>query len=195
MAGWRVTIADPLPARCVVILYPHTSNWDFVVGLAAKWAAGLDAGRDGLCFAGKESLFRGPWSGFFRAIGGFPVERDGGHGFVSEMVARFSAAEQLRFALSPEGTRARRDHVRSSFYHVAAAARVPILLGAFDFARKRLIAEELIHPTGDVATDLRTISEYYRAAGAHGLRPHRASPWRFRSEAATPQNSSSSPYS
>ena len=191
--GWSVEIVDPLPAKCVVIMYPHTSNWDFVVGLAAKWAAGLDARRDALCFAGKESLFRWPWGAFFRAIGGFPVDRGGGRGFVTAMAGRFASAETLRFVLSPEGTRSARDHVRSSFYYVALAAQVPILLGVFDFARRRIVVNEAFRPTGEVAADLAAIDAYYRRAGASGEKPGRANPWRFRT--AEDQTSSSSPYS
>jgi 1-acyl-sn-glycerol-3-phosphate acyltransferase len=191
--GWSVEIVDPLPAKCVVIMYPHTSNWDFVVGLAAKWAAGLDAKRDALCFAGKESLFHRPWGAFFRAIGGFPIDRAGGRGFVGEMAKRFDATGTLRFVLSPEGTRSARDHVRSSFYYVALAAKVPILLGLFDFSRRRIVVTEAFWPTGDAAADLATIDAYYQSAGASGEKPERANPWRFRT--ATDQTSSSSPYS
>ncbi len=191
LAGWHVDILDPLPERCVVILYPHTSNWDFVVGLAAKWAAGLDARRDGLCFAGKEVLFRGPWAWFFRALGGFPVDRRGGQGFVVQMAEKFASQPQLRFALSPEGTRSARDHVRSSFYFVALAAKVPILLGGFDFADKRLIVTETFMPTGQVEADLAAIEQAYRAMGAKGYKPELANPWRFRAD----QTSSSSPSS
>ena len=39
---WRVVLAQPAPKRCIVVFYPHTSNWDFVLGLAAKWATGID---------------------------------------------------------------------------------------------------------------------------------------------------------
>ena len=43
LAGWRV-VFDGLPARQgVLIVYPHTSNWDFVVGVLAKWCVGIPA--------------------------------------------------------------------------------------------------------------------------------------------------------
>ncbi len=39
--GWRVEF-DGLPGpKGIVIVYAHTSNWDFVIGLLAKWAVGL----------------------------------------------------------------------------------------------------------------------------------------------------------
>ena len=63
--GWQVAVADPLPEKCVIVMYPHTSNWDFPVGLLSKWSVGLDWRHERMCFAGKESLCKGPWAGFF----------------------------------------------------------------------------------------------------------------------------------
>ena len=30
--GWRTVIVEPVPEKAVIIFYPHTSNWDFVIG-------------------------------------------------------------------------------------------------------------------------------------------------------------------
>ncbi len=180
--GWRLEVLDPLPERCVIIMYPHTSNWDFVVGLATKWAVGLHVKRDALRFAGKESLFNWPWGAFFRAVGGFPVKRTGSHGFVEQMATRFASEARLRFVLAPEGTRKHTDHMRSSFYFVAKAAGVPIVLGAFDFAGKRVVVSEVFIPSDDVGADLARIAAYYESlAGANGLghTPTNAAPWVF----------------
>jgi hypothetical protein len=69
LAGWRVAF-DGLPARQgVVIVYPHTSNWDFIVGVLAKWSIGIP-----VAFWGKASLFRVPLFGrWLRWLGGVPV--------------------------------------------------------------------------------------------------------------------------
>ena len=41
MFGWKM-LFRPLPGpRGIAVVYPHTSNWDFVVGVLAKWAVGL----------------------------------------------------------------------------------------------------------------------------------------------------------
>jgi 1-acyl-sn-glycerol-3-phosphate acyltransferase len=180
--GWTIEVNDPLPEKCVIVMYPHTSNWDFVIGLATKWAVGLSAKRDALCFAGKESLFVWPWGAFFRAVGGFPVKRSGGHGFVEQMASRFAQAPRMRFVLAPEGTRSYVGHMRSSFYYVAKAAKVPILLGAFDFAGKRVIVTEVFATSDDATNDLQRIDAYYRSlAGPRGLghTPKNAAPWVF----------------
>jgi 1-acyl-sn-glycerol-3-phosphate acyltransferase len=180
LAGWQVIVADPMPDKCVIVMYPHTSNWDFPVGLLTKWAVGLDAKREALCFAGKESLFSGPWAGFFRAVGGFPVNRSTSTGFVPQMAERFASVQRMRFVIAPEGTRSYVPHVRSSFYHVALAANVPIILGAFDFPNKRVVVNAIFTPGGNVETDLAAIAGYYKALDNKGAKPSLAAPWKFR---------------
>lgn len=180
LAGWRIEVVNPMPEKCVVVMYPHTSNWDFPVGLLTKWAVGLDFKRERMCFAGKESLFKGPWAGFFRAVGGFPVNRRTASGFVPQMAERFAREPRMRFVIAPEGTRSYAPHVRSSFYFIAVASKVPILLGAFDFAGKRVIVNASFTPSGDAVSDLVAISAYYKNLGNQGAKPDRASPWAFR---------------
>lgn len=178
--GWRIEVADPMPDKCVIVMYPHTSNWDFPIGLLTKWAIGLTRKRDALSFAGKESLFKWPWAWFFRGVGGFPVNRKASTGFVGEMAARFAAEQRMRFVIAPEGTRSYVPHMRSSFYYVAVAARVPIALGAFDFPNKRVVVDTFLTPCGDAATDLAAIEGYYRDLGNRGAKPELAAPWKFR---------------
>lgn len=180
LAGWRIEVAEPMPEKCVIVMYPHTSNWDFVFGLLTAWCVGLTVKQEALSFAGKESLFKGPWAAFFRAVGGFPVNRGSASGFVDQMAARFASEPRMRFVIAPEGTRSYAAHVRSSFYYVALAAKVPVALGAFDFAKRRVVVNMFITLSGDVATDLAAISGYYRTLGNQGDQPDRAAPWMFR---------------
>jgi 1-acyl-sn-glycerol-3-phosphate acyltransferase len=180
LADWRIEVAEPMPEKCVIVMYPHTSNWDFVFGLLTKWCVGLTFKRDALCFAGKESLFKGPWASFFRAVGGFPVNRGSASGFVDQMVARFAHESRIRFVIAPEGTRSYAPYVRSSFFYVALGARVPIALGAFDFRNKRVVVNAFFWPSGDVAVDLAMIDAYYRGLDNQGDVPERAAPWAFR---------------
>jgi 1-acyl-sn-glycerol-3-phosphate acyltransferase len=160
-AGWRVEFAGgELPAlQGVLIVYPHTSNWDFVVGLLAKWSLGLQ-----LAFWGKASLFRLPLFGsWLRHLGGLPVERDNPQGAVGAMVDRFVAARRdgayLWLALAPEGTRARREHWRSGFYRVALQAGVPLGLAYIDYAQRRVGIHSFLRLSGDEAADMGAIAE------------------------------------
>jgi 1-acyl-sn-glycerol-3-phosphate acyltransferase len=160
-AGWRVEFAGgELPAlQGVLIVYPHTSNWDFVVGLLAKWSLGLQ-----LAFWGKASLFRLPlFDRWLRHLGGLPVERDNPQGAVGAMVDRFVAARRdgayLWLALAPEGTRARRERWRSGFYRVALQAGVPLGLAYIDYAQRRVGIHSFLRLSGDEAADMGAIAE------------------------------------
>ena len=177
-AGWRVQF-DGLPARQgVLIAYPHTSNWDFVVGILAKWAMGLS-----VTFWGKDSLFRVPLFGaWLRWLGGIPVDRFNARGVVSDMARRFEQArdkdEFLWLALAPEGTRGYQPHWRSGFYQVALQAGVPLGLAFFDYRRKRVGVLGFVRLTGDREADLTTIGAAYD--GVAGRHPALAAPVVFK---------------
>lgn len=168
LAGWEL-VFDGLPARQgVIIAYPHTSNWDFIVGVLAKWALGLH-----FAFWGKDTLFKVPLFGtWLRWLGGIPVDRFNARGIVGDMVERFEVAsakdEFLWLALAPEGTRKYQPHWRSGFYQVAVQAEVPLALAFFDYQRKCIGVEVFLQLSGDREADLLAIEAAYdRATGKH----------------------------
>ena len=177
LAGWRVQF-DGLPSRQgVVIVYPHTSNWDFVIGILAKWSMGLP-----LAFWGKDTLFDLPLFGrWLRWIGGVPVDRHSPHGAVAAMVGRFAAARAsdafLWLALSPEGTRSYRDSWRSGFHQVALQADLPLGLAFFDYAERRVGLDSFIRLSGEVEHDMAAIAG--RIGHHRGRRPQLAAPVRL----------------
>jgi len=155
--GWRVEGALPEIPRCVAIAAPHTSNWDFFFGICTVFALGVRVD-----WIGKHTLFRPPFGGFMRWLGGTPVTRVSGEGAVPQIVEKLAAREQFVFGLSPEGTRKRVERWRTGFYHVALQTGVPIVLTYFDYARRRVGIGPLFHPTGDLDADLVRIREFYR---------------------------------
>jgi 1-acyl-sn-glycerol-3-phosphate acyltransferase len=174
--GWRVNIA-PLPGpRGVVIVYPHTSNWDFGIGLFAKWAIDIPfhwLAKDSL-FTGLTGALLGP---FLRAWGGEPIERGASTGAIKRLADRINAADRYWLVLAPEGTRKYRDKWRSGFYHIALTAGVPLGMACIDYATKevRLVQYEML--TGDAEADLARIRDAYRKG--RGFRPECAAPIDF----------------
>ncbi len=154
--GWRFHGEVPDLPKFVIIAAPHTSNWDFLFGIAAAFA--LNARIN---WIGKHTLFRPPFGGLMRALGGEPVVRESREGRVAEIKHLFESREQFIFALAPEGTRARTERWRTGFYHVAHAAGVPIVLGYFDYASKTVGLGPTVTTTGDVERDLREIRAFY----------------------------------
>jgi 1-acyl-sn-glycerol-3-phosphate acyltransferase len=177
LAGWRVQFQG-LPAKQgVVVVYPHTSNWDFIVLVLAKWALGLP-----VTFWGKDTLFRWPLFGaWLRWLGGLPVARHTPQGAVGQMVdAMTSAREQGRFmwlGLSPEGTRQRTGGWRTGFYRVAVRAQVPVGLVALDFGKREVRVLKFWRLTGQPAADMAVFAD--ELAACTGRRPLQASPVRL----------------
>jgi len=89
----------PNEPKFVVIVVPHTSNWDFTLGTAALFALGFR-----VSFLGKHTLFKWPLGAFMRWLGGIPVERSVSRDRVTETVGAFKASDKLILAVAPEGT-------------------------------------------------------------------------------------------
>ena len=156
-AGWSFPGSIPDIPKAVLIVAPHTSNWDFVIGAAAMLAIDLDAR-----FFGKHTLFKGPLGVFMRFLGGIPVDRTrGGKGVVEQVVARFAAADQLILALAPEGTRKTVEHWKTGFHRIALAANVPIVATALDWGRHEIRFREPFQPTEDVKADIQQLLPFF----------------------------------
>lgn len=174
LMGWRL-LFDGLPARQgVAVVYPHTSNWDFVFGILAKWAVGIP-----VTFWGKDSLFRVPLFGrWLRRMGGVPVLRHAPQGMVKAMVQRMrEARERDEFcwlALAPEGTRRRVDGWRSGFYRVAVDAGVPLGLVVLDYGSRRVGLLGFIRLSGDAQADMAAVARGFE--GCRGRREALAGP-------------------
>jgi 1-acyl-sn-glycerol-3-phosphate acyltransferase len=167
--GWRVRY-KPLPGpRGIAVVYPHTSNWDFPVGLLARWAIGLE-----FRWLAKESLFRGPLGILMRCWGGVPIERGAPTGATQRLAATINQADWFWLAITPEGTRGYRPHWKSGFYHLALAARVPVLLVYIDYRARELGVVDTLELSGDRAADMAAIAAVYQ--GREALYPALAAP-------------------
>jgi 1-acyl-sn-glycerol-3-phosphate acyltransferase len=157
LAGWRFAGQLPDVPKVLVAVAPHTSNWDFVVGVMALFALDLR-----ISFLGKHTLFRGLFGKWMQSIGGIPVDRAKPNGVVDECTSAIRAAERVLFAMAPEGTRQLDKGFKSGFLHIARQANVPICLAYFDFTNRVVGFGELFHPSGDVDVDIARIIDYYR---------------------------------
>ena len=153
---WRIEGALPDLAKFVIIVAPHTSNWDLPVGMAAKLALRLQ-----VTFLGKHTLFRFPLGAVMRALGGRPVDRSAPHALVTAMVAELASRDALVLAIAPEGTRKAVERWKTGFYHIARGASVPIVPVALDWGIRVLRIGEPFYPTGDVDRDMLVLQAWY----------------------------------
>lgn len=161
LLGWRVTGQLPDVPKAVLIMAPHTSNWDGVLGLAA--IQGLKVRVNVL---GKDSLFVGPLGWLLRHLGVIPVNRTSHQGMVEDIAARFRREEKLYLAIAPEGTRHAAEYWKTGFYQIAQAAQVPIVLVAFNYQCNEAQILSSLMPTGDMQADLEEIYRRYRGIPA-----------------------------
>jgi 1-acyl-sn-glycerol-3-phosphate acyltransferase len=161
LSGWRVEGEFPDVARCVIVVAPHSSNWDFVHGVAVVFATGLK-----VSFVAKHTLFKGPLGRFLRWVGGLPVDRARPHGLVESIVDAFARSDALWFAITPEGTRTRVARFKTGFYRVALAAEVPIFPVVFNYRRRRLILLPLVAPRDAIESAVGEMEQLFEQYGA-----------------------------
>jgi 1-acyl-sn-glycerol-3-phosphate acyltransferase len=158
LLGWRIEGDVPDVARCVIIVAPHTSNWDFVVGMATMFALDLR-----IHWLGKDALFRWPFRGLLQRLGGVPVDRTSPDGVVSQAIAHLRGSDAFFLGLSPEGTRHKVERWKSGFHRIAHGAGVPIFPVALDYRPRAVRLMGLFAPTADYEADLATLMALYSA--------------------------------
>jgi len=169
--GWRLDMPLPNAPKFVIVVAPHTSAWDFFIGLFVAIALGMRAS-----WLGKHGLFRWPLGGLMRWMGGIPVKREASHGVVDTMVELFRERSALVLALAPEGTRSKVREWKTGFYHIAHGAGVPIVPCYLDYARKVIGSGAAMQPTGDVAREVAALQAFY--SGIPGKHPKPVDPCR-----------------
>lgn len=159
-ARWGFEGEVPNVSKGVIIVAPHTSNWDFVIGAGAMLALDLK-----LRFLGKHTLFSGPLAPMMRGLGGIPIDRrQPGRGVVEEMAERFKNEKELLLALSPEGTRGSVDRWKTGFHRIARAAEVPIMAVALDYGPRRVRFGPLVTPSDDPDLDMQIFFDFFSTA-------------------------------
>jgi 1-acyl-sn-glycerol-3-phosphate acyltransferase len=156
LAGWRTSFTPFPEPRGLILVYPHTSNWDFPLGVMFKIGCGLHAH-----WMGKDQMFRWPFRRLLQAIGGVPINRRESTGFVTAMAAEMHGRDRFWLAVAPEGTRSHTEYLKSGFYQLALAADVPIGLGYVDYRRRQVGVDRYVRMTGDEDLDLQVLRDFY----------------------------------
>jgi 1-acyl-sn-glycerol-3-phosphate acyltransferase len=170
LLGWKCVGETPRETKYVILAAPHTSNWDGFFLLLAAAMLKLD-----FSFFGKNTLFRGPLGWFLRYMGGIPLDRSRNQSFVSQAVSWFDRHDRFALGVAPEGTRFLTPGWKTGFYYIALQARVPIVLGYIDYAKKEGgILPEVVIPTGDIEKDFAILARLYEPCVARY--PDRKSP-------------------
>ncbi len=152
---WELDTSIELPKKCVVCIAPHTSNWDFIVGILFKYATNLQAS-----FFMKKEWFRFPLSIIMKSLGGIPIDRSKKNNVTDIIAEEFNKRDSLIIGLTPEGTRSLNYEWKKGFYYIAQKANVPIVLAYIDFKIKKVGYNKLLIPT-NYEDDIIIIKKYY----------------------------------
>lgn len=161
VAGWRFEGSIPNLPKLLFVVAPHTSNWDFFVGVGAMFALGLRA-----TFLGKHTLFRWPLGIVMRWLGGVPVYRHAPRNVVDQTVDHIRRVEQVALGISPEGTRKKLPAWRTGFHYVARGAEIPIVPVALDYSTKTVRFFPMHQPADTVASDVAALGPLFSAGMA-----------------------------
>ena len=155
--GWHWEIPDLQGHRKLLFaVIPHTSSWDFPLGVALRAALGLD-----IKFLAKSSLFKPPFGWLFRTMGGYPVDRSGNVKFVDAVVRLLDQQEEMLIAIAPEGTRKKVERLKSGFSWLAKGAGIPIMLCKFDWHNKFVGFSKPFFPSGDYQKEMKLLEQYF----------------------------------
>jgi 1-acyl-sn-glycerol-3-phosphate acyltransferase len=165
LIGWQIEGDVPNVSQIVIIAAPHTSNWDFVIGMFVIFALGIR-----LYWMGKHTLFHGSLAPLMRWLGGVPTNRTAAHGAVKQVAAEFNQRPQFILAIAPEGTRQRVTEWKTGFYYIALEAQVSILPVTINYQRKAIQLCPPLTPSGDIEADMPILKAYY--SREMGKKPH-----------------------
>ena len=164
LSGWRVRGELPSERKYVLIGAPHTSNWDFVLMMLFMFAMRME-----VHWMGKHTLFPWPLAGLVKWLGGIPIDRRQANNTVDQVIGHFRKHPELVVLIPPEGTRRKVERWKTGFYHIAAGAGIPIVLGFIDASRKEMGLLGVFHPSGDIERDMPLIQAHYKSVV--GLNP------------------------
>ena len=157
LLGWQIIKPQIYPDKCVIILAPHTSNWDFFYGKLYAYILGIDAK-----YLAKRELFIPLISDLIKWNGGIPVDRKSSNNLVDNIVDMYRKSNHFILALSPEGTRSKVKKWKTGFYYIAQRAKVPILLFKIDYRLKEIGVFNVLNVTNDYFNDMNFIENQYK---------------------------------
>lgn len=155
--GWTTEVTEEHPEKYIICLAPHTSNWDFILGLLYSRARGMQCN-----FMMKKEWFFWPLGPIFRRLGGIPVYRQKKTSMTDAMAEAAKSAPTFHLCITPEGTRSKTAEWKKGFYFIALKAGLPILLYGIDYEKRLIQCTKTIIPSGDLDRDMRDIKLYYQ---------------------------------
>ena len=162
LLGWHQSDDFPAEKKLIVIMLPHTSNWDFLMG----WLFYCSHGRKPR-FLIKPQWFVFPVGWLVRAMGGVPIER--GDKSAQSLLAikkDIESSKEFLLNITPEGTRSRVNRWKKGFHLLARQLELPIMPGYLDYKKKEVGINPLFYVSDDFSKDAQFLKQYYEGVTA-----------------------------
>ena len=166
LLGWQIVGEFPDRDKSFLFVFlPHTSNWDFVIGMLV-----IKAEKFKVVAFGKDGFYYFPFKALYRYFNVIPIQRDKSDDFVNQATKRYRATKPLWAVMAPEGTRSKVGELKSGYYYLSKEAKVPVVVVGLDFVRKSLVILEPRQILATLADDKAHLLEFSRSLT--GKRPH-----------------------
>jgi 1-acyl-sn-glycerol-3-phosphate acyltransferase len=153
---WKINGSIPEEKRVVLVIGPHTSNWDFIIGVLVILS--LDAKINWL---GKHTIFKRGFKSLLTRLGGIPVNRQDPSDLFSRIKVITEKSNGYLIGMAPEGTRKKVLKLKSGFIRIAKQTNSKIMLAGIDFQKKIVNLDKFFTPTGDLNNDLLFVQDYF----------------------------------
>lgn len=158
--GWKVELLSDIKNlnRCILVSAPHTSNWDFALGIVGFWAIGKP-----LKVIIKDSHTKAFYGGIVKKLGGIGIDRSQKNNVV-EFIKKEFEKEDFSLVITPEGTRSYVKKWKLGFYHMAIGTGVPVCCAYGDYKNKVIGIGKVIQDfhTRPFESVMQEMEDFYR---------------------------------
>jgi 1-acyl-sn-glycerol-3-phosphate acyltransferase len=162
LTGWKAEGLIPSEIRrCVLVVAPHTSNYDLVF---ARMAFFLQ--ERPVHYLIKDEYMHSPLRVLLLSIGAIGVDRSRSTNMVNKLVNLMNSTDEFVLAITPEGTRSYSPCWKTGFYQIALKANVPIVLMYLDYRRKAAGVAKTVYPSCNFGADMEVIEDFFKTVQA-----------------------------
>ncbi len=156
--GWTIDAKklDSLK-KSIIIEAPHTSNWDFFLGILAALSINLK-----FKFIIKKEWNKPIIGSILIKLGAIFIDRSQKSGVTTTIIEMLNKLNEGHIIFTPEGTRAKRSQWKSGFYHIAQKTKLPISIAYIDYKKKILGVHEVFYTTGNIQKDCDLMRSFYK---------------------------------
>lgn len=158
LMGWKIEGVFPFEIKkFIIVVAPHSSNWDFIIGLLLRKIMGFKSN-----YLAKKELFQPPLGWLFYKLGGYPVDRSQSTHLVEQIVNIINNTDYFVTAIAPEGTRKNVKKWKTGFYAIAVQAQIPLVPVALNYKEKKVVWGLPFYPSGNLKEDAVKLDGFFK---------------------------------